>query len=101
MLIGRSFMPDLLASGNQTWSHYLGAPPTCSAVASPPTTQRTSLPTNWHTKHSLSRRVRHFGRANVSLTAANITPPKTWQSWADLITAFLKHLVRLLAQNVA
>lgn len=46
-LVEISFMPNLLASGNRTWSHF----------------------------------------------NANVTPPKDWNQWSDLITAFVKHLV--------
>lgn len=41
------FMPSLMASGTQTWSHY----------------------------------------------RANVTPPKKWSDWSDLIVAFMKHLI--------
>ena len=46
-LVEIGFMPDLLASGNQTWSHY----------------------------------------------DANVTPPKSWDQWTKLITAFATHLL--------
>jgi xylan 1,4-beta-xylosidase len=41
------FMPSLMASGTQTWSHY----------------------------------------------RANVTPPKKWSDWSDLIVAFMQHLI--------
>jgi len=47
-LVELSFMPSLLASGNQTWSHY----------------------------------------------EANVTPPTSYSQWADLIGAFIKHLIQ-------
>ncbi len=46
-LVEISFMPDLLASGNQTWSHY----------------------------------------------DANVTPPKSWDRWFQLVQSFVQHLV--------
>lgn len=41
------FMPDLLASGNKTWSH----------------------------------------------SGANVTPPKSWEAWSTLVSAFATHLI--------
>eukprot|EP01114_Cavostelium_apophysatum_P010264 TRINITY_DN2378_c0_g1_i1.p1 TRINITY_DN2378_c0_g1~~TRINITY_DN2378_c0_g1_i1.p1 ORF type:complete len:500 (-),score=102.80 TRINITY_DN2378_c0_g1_i1:57-1556(-) len=46
-LVEIGFMPNLLASGDTTWSHY----------------------------------------------DANVTPPKNWTQWTDLITAFATHLI--------